>query len=257
MMFITQKHLSRRTALKGLGVTVALPLLEAMVPARTALAQTAAGQGPPGGHRDGARLGRSDRHRAAEEHVVAGRHRPRLRPDADQPGAARALPRAPDHRQQHRRAQCRSVRAAGDRRRPLPLERGVPDAEPPEADAGQRRARRHLARPVLRAEGRSGDADPVDAAVHREHRPGRRLRLRLLLRLHRHGQLGVARGAAADDSRSARGVRPAVRRRRHAGRARHPPPARQEHPRLHHQRGREAAQGSRPGRPGAPGRIPR
>ncbi|HUU34099.1 MAG TPA: DUF1552 domain-containing protein [Vicinamibacterales bacterium] len=42
-MFITQKHLSRRTALKGLGVTVALPLLEAMVPARTALAQTAAG----------------------------------------------------------------------------------------------------------------------------------------------------------------------------------------------------------------------
>ncbi len=43
-MFITQKHLSRRTALKGLGVTIALPLLEAMVPARTALAQTAAGK---------------------------------------------------------------------------------------------------------------------------------------------------------------------------------------------------------------------
>ena len=41
-MFITRKHLSRRTALKGLGVTVALPFLEAMVPARTALAQTAA-----------------------------------------------------------------------------------------------------------------------------------------------------------------------------------------------------------------------
>jgi hypothetical protein len=41
-MFIAQKHLSRRTALKGLGVTVALPLLEAMVPARTALAKTAA-----------------------------------------------------------------------------------------------------------------------------------------------------------------------------------------------------------------------
>ncbi len=41
-MFIAQKHLSRRTALKGLGVTVALPFLEAMVPARTALARTAA-----------------------------------------------------------------------------------------------------------------------------------------------------------------------------------------------------------------------
>jgi hypothetical protein len=43
-MFITQKHLSRRTALRGLGATIALPFLEAMVPARTALAKTAAGK---------------------------------------------------------------------------------------------------------------------------------------------------------------------------------------------------------------------
>ncbi len=41
-MFLTKKHLSRRTALKGLGVTVGLPLLDAMIPAGTALAQTAA-----------------------------------------------------------------------------------------------------------------------------------------------------------------------------------------------------------------------
>ena len=41
-MFLTRKHLSRRTALKGIGVAVALPLLDAMVPAATALAQTAA-----------------------------------------------------------------------------------------------------------------------------------------------------------------------------------------------------------------------
>jgi hypothetical protein len=40
--FITRKHLSRRTFLRGTGVTLALPLLESMVPARTALAQTAA-----------------------------------------------------------------------------------------------------------------------------------------------------------------------------------------------------------------------
>jgi hypothetical protein len=40
--FITKKHLSRRTFLRGTGVTLALPLLESMVPARTALAQTAA-----------------------------------------------------------------------------------------------------------------------------------------------------------------------------------------------------------------------
>ena len=41
-MYITKKHMSRRTVLKGMGVTVALPLLDAMVPARTALAKTLA-----------------------------------------------------------------------------------------------------------------------------------------------------------------------------------------------------------------------
>jgi hypothetical protein len=41
-MFITRKHLSRRTVLKGAGAAIALPLLDAMVPASTALAQTAA-----------------------------------------------------------------------------------------------------------------------------------------------------------------------------------------------------------------------
>jgi hypothetical protein len=41
-MFLTKKHLSRRTVLKGAGVTLALPLLDAMIPAATALVQTAA-----------------------------------------------------------------------------------------------------------------------------------------------------------------------------------------------------------------------
>jgi Protein of unknown function (DUF1552) len=41
-MFITKKHISRRTVLKGSGVALALPFLEAMVPASTLLAQTAA-----------------------------------------------------------------------------------------------------------------------------------------------------------------------------------------------------------------------
>jgi Protein of unknown function (DUF1552) len=41
-MFITKKHISRRTVLKGAGVNLALPFLGAMVPAATALAQTAA-----------------------------------------------------------------------------------------------------------------------------------------------------------------------------------------------------------------------
>ncbi|HEY4212457.1 MAG TPA: DUF1552 domain-containing protein [Steroidobacteraceae bacterium] len=45
-MFITKKHLSRRTALKAIGASVGLPLLDAMVPAGTALAQTAAAAKP-------------------------------------------------------------------------------------------------------------------------------------------------------------------------------------------------------------------
>jgi Protein of unknown function (DUF1552) len=41
-MIITGRHLSRRTVLKGVGATVALPFLEAMVPARQAFAKSAA-----------------------------------------------------------------------------------------------------------------------------------------------------------------------------------------------------------------------
>src|SRR5919112_6361406 len=41
-MFLTKKHISRRAILRGAGATLALPFLEAMVPAATALAQTAA-----------------------------------------------------------------------------------------------------------------------------------------------------------------------------------------------------------------------
>ena len=45
-MFLTKKHLSRRTFLRGAGVAVGLPFLDAMVPAWTALAQTAASPKP-------------------------------------------------------------------------------------------------------------------------------------------------------------------------------------------------------------------
>ena len=41
-MMITKKALPRRTFLRGMGATVALPLLDAMVPSMTALAQTPA-----------------------------------------------------------------------------------------------------------------------------------------------------------------------------------------------------------------------
>lgn len=45
-MFITRKHLSRRTVLRGIGAGLALPLFDAMIPAATALAKTAAAARP-------------------------------------------------------------------------------------------------------------------------------------------------------------------------------------------------------------------
>ena len=45
-MYLTKKHLSRRTVLKGAGAAIALPLLDAMSPAATAWAQTPAATPP-------------------------------------------------------------------------------------------------------------------------------------------------------------------------------------------------------------------
>jgi hypothetical protein len=43
-MYLAKKHLSRRTVLRGMGVTMALPFLEAMAPAGTVFARSAAGK---------------------------------------------------------------------------------------------------------------------------------------------------------------------------------------------------------------------
>jgi len=44
-MFITKKHIPRRTFLRGVGTTLALPFLESMLPAQTPLSKTAAAPG--------------------------------------------------------------------------------------------------------------------------------------------------------------------------------------------------------------------
>ena len=45
-MFIAKKHVPRRLFLKSAGCTLALPLLDAMIPARSAFAQSAAAAKP-------------------------------------------------------------------------------------------------------------------------------------------------------------------------------------------------------------------
>ena len=48
-MMISRKSLPRRTFLKGVGAALSLPLLDAMIPAATASAKTAAGAAATGG----------------------------------------------------------------------------------------------------------------------------------------------------------------------------------------------------------------
>jgi hypothetical protein len=75
------------------------------------------------------------------------------------PRVARALPQAPHHRQQHRHAHGRGVRAGRSGRRPFPVERRDVHARAPEADGGIGRARRHVDGSTLRKEG--GQDTPI------------------------------------------------------------------------------------------------
>ena len=69
-MIITKKAIPRRTVLRGLGTALALPLLDSMVPALTALQKTAASAGAPLRRRLHA-----ERHDDAELDASEGRRR--------------------------------------------------------------------------------------------------------------------------------------------------------------------------------------
>ena len=89
MTLVTGKHLPRRTFLRGVGVTVALPFLDAFVPAGRGRARAAARS-----IADPTRLvcienvhgaGRQHRVRCVAALLVAGGGRAGLRPDAERP----------------------------------------------------------------------------------------------------------------------------------------------------------------------------
>ena len=241
--FITKQHLSRRTVLKGLGVTVALPVLDAMLPAAAAYSDTSVAQSI------------KTRLVAIEQvHGAAGSTEYGLANNLWSPAAvgrefdltpsslrvARTISRVPDHHQQYRRADGRGAERDGDRRRPLPCERRVSHTVASAPDAGVERVVRHVPRSDVRAETRTGHADSVDAVVDRERGPGWWLRVRVLVVVHGHDQLGQSHAAAADDSRSPRCVRSALWRWRDNGAAGVQPSARRQHPRFDHGRGESA-----------------
>ena len=168
-MIITKRHLSRRTVLKGIGVTAALPFLDAMAPAATALAKTAA--------KGKVRFVAIEMVHGAAGSCAYGLQNNLWSPAAtgrsfdlspDVAGAARAAARLRDHRQQHRRAHGGGVHDAGDRRRSFPRQLRVPHPGASQADDGIGPVCRDVVRPDLRARIRSGHGDSVDAAVHRD-----------------------------------------------------------------------------------------
>ena len=173
-MFITKMSLPRRTFLRGMGVTLALPLLESMVPALTATAKTAAANPQ---RRFGAVFVPLGERPGFWTPKTVGRE---LRVHAD-PEAARAVPRPHDRR-------LRAVRPA---RRPRDDRGGVAERHHPEADDRRRRPQRHHDRPGDRQADRPGHGVPVaragDRGLHRLHR---RLRHAVRLRLHEHAVVG-------------------------------------------------------------------
>ena len=175
-MFITKMSLPRRTFLRGMGVTLALPLLESMVPALTATAKTAA----------------NPQRRFGAIFVPLG-ERPgywtpktvgaELRVHADSE-AARAVPRSRDDR-------LRAVRPA---RRPRHHRGRMAERRHPEADDRRRRAQRHHDRPGHREADRQRHGVSVARAGDRRlHRLHRRLRHAVRLRLHEHAVVGERR----------------------------------------------------------------
>ena len=154
-MFSTKKHLSRRTFLRGAGVAVGLPLLDAMVPALDGAgadgggAEAAHGVHVPAARRDHGALDAGDRGRE-------------LRAARD-PQAAGAVPEAADDRQRpgeqagHRAAGARAqpghvaqLRHAA-RRPPSPTAASRWTRSPPRTSARTRRSRRWRLRPKAAA----------------------------------------------------------------------------------------------------------
>ena len=238
MAFITKTHLSRRTFLHGVGVTMALPLLESMVPAATALGQTAAQPRT----RLGAHLLPARRDHAE---VDAGGRRRGLRAHRD-PSAAQAVLQ-PDQRHQ------RSAARAGLRQRRHGQSQPLGGRVPERRVRRSRRAAvaRHHRRSDRRAEDRPGHAAAVARADDRRAQPELRRRPELLLP--RHDLVAGSARAAADAEQPAGRVRAAVRRRQHRGAAQGAPRAVDQPARLGRGRGVGAAAeaagiGSRPAR---------
>ena len=232
-MFISKKHISRRTVLRGMGATIALPLLDAMVPAGVARRRR---RRPP---RRGWRASRSVHGTAGATAFGASKHL--WSPAATgrgfdlSPTAMASLEPYRDYLTIISNTTARGAEAqnlpeiGGDHFRSSAV--FLTQAHPKQTQGSDVEV--GISLDQIHAQRFGQDTPiPVDAAVHREHRSGGQLRLRLRLRLHGHDQLGVADPAAADGARSAGRVRSAVRTRGDAEQRSRAAQGGPQHPRL-------------------------
>ena len=203
-MIITKKAISRRTMLRGAGAALALPLLDGMVPALSALGATAAA--PCAALWRGLR---AERDRDAE--LAPGHRGSRLRVVADHTAAGAV--------QGFNCWCCRDStvrRHPGSGAGPTPCGDEVPDGGASRHLGSARGA--HLDGP----DRRSGAGASHPARLARAWARGRELcrivrQRRLQLRLLVHDLLAERLDAVADGARSSGGVRTAVRRLREHG----------------------------------------
>ena len=211
-MFITKKHLSRRTFLRAGGATIGLPLLGAMVPAATALV-------PNGGGRQAAAwvlLPAARRHhgqyppRRGDEPLDARPHRARLRLEADS-RAVRSASEVPDGGERPRQSHGREPVGARDLPRHLAHLRRAAEVANTECGRVDRPNRRSPHRP----------RDAVAVARARDGRARRQWRVRrdVWLQLQPHDLVPHADDAAADGSGPRQSVRENFRPRHHGCRA--------------------------------------
>ena len=213
MRINTKKHLPRRTFLRGVGVSLALPLLDSMIPANTLLANTAA----------------NPQLRLGFCYMPHGAVMSNWTPVMDGAGYTLSRTLAPLKSVQDSvlvltglgAPERRIARTGRQRRRSWPRSVRVSQRLASEAHRRRRCSRRHDHRSDRRGEDRPGHSPAVARTGDRRYdRPDRRLRRGLQLHLHQYDFVEDADHAAADGDQSAQRVRPPVRRWRHGHRAR-------------------------------------
>ena len=222
-MFITKKHLPRRTFLRGMGVTLALPLLDSMIPARTLLAQTAAR--PLAAPRVRLRAARRD-----HGQVDAG-HRGR-RASSSRRSSSRSSRSATALNVVsglgHQAADTTAVHSLS----PTTWLSGVRPKATQGVDAYAGVTADQIAAQAI---GQDTVLPSMELATEDHSGPDRLVRSRLRLHLHEHAVVAHADDADADGDQSAQGVRADVRPGRQRRRAAGAHPGRPQHPRRDHQ----------------------